>query len=172
MCQRGREPGEDRFGPLVHAQRVGLGRKHVAQPIDDQARQAVGLGVDQAIGVGRVGQAEQVVAKLDGLVELLLPGGVVRQFFAVENHADGDFAPRIVEAVAEHAVVGPIDGHEVARPGLFDAIEPLAIEKRMPGGRADEHGGDRRGRIGGQRALAEDVAAGRVARLAGFAGVF
>ena len=122
--------------------------------------------MDQAVGVGHVVQSQHVAAERHGFIELRLPGRVVGQFFSVEDHADGDLAPRIVEAVAQHAVVRPVNGHQIARPGLFHAIDPLAIEKRVPARRADKGRRDRRRRVRGEGTLAEDVADDGLAEVA------
>ncbi len=124
--------------------------------------------MDQAVGVGRDVQPKHVAAERHGVVELLLPGRVVGQFFSVEDHTDGDFAPRIIEAVAQHAVVRPIDGQQIARPGLFHALDPLAIEERVPTRRADKGGRDWGGRVRREGTLAEDVAGGGFARFSLF----
>ena len=53
------QPLQDGLRPQIHSQRIGFGREHVAQPIDHQPGQPVGLGMDQPIGVARLIEPQQ-----------------------------------------------------------------------------------------------------------------
>ena len=67
-----RQP-EDRPNALVNAQAEDLDRQHVVVPVDDQAGQAIALGVEHPVGVRLGVKAEHVTRKIHGTVDLLLP---------------------------------------------------------------------------------------------------
>ena len=70
---RSAEQVEDRADPLVDPQAEDLDREDVVEPVDDQAGEAVGLGVDDPVGVGRLVEPEEVAAEGDGPVDPAFP---------------------------------------------------------------------------------------------------
>ena len=146
-AQRG-QPVQNRPGPLIHAQRVDLRRERIGEAIDHQPRQAVRLGVDQPIGVADLVQPQQVAAEPDRLLQPFLPAGIIRQLGPLEQHADGQLAAGIIQAVAEQLLAGAVDRHQVAGPGAFHLVDPLAIDGRVSRPEADADGRDRHAQIG------------------------
>ena len=73
MPSRSATQGEDRADPLVHPQAEDLGRQDVVEAVDDQAREAVPLGVDDPVGVGHLVEAEHLAAQGDGPLDPPLP---------------------------------------------------------------------------------------------------
>ena len=59
------EDRQDRADPLIHPQAEDLDGEDVVEPVDDQAREAVPLGVDDPVGVGRRVEPERLAPQGD-----------------------------------------------------------------------------------------------------------
>ena len=107
--------------------------------------------MDQPIGVARLIEPQPVAAQADRFFEPLLPAGVVGQLGPLEDHSHGDLAARVVEAIAQQLLARPIDGHQVASPGVLDLVEPFSINEGVSHGKSDANHADGRCRIGRSR---------------------
>ena len=73
----------DQLALLVHAGREEFDDQGGGKAIDDEAGQAVALGVDQAIGIGDRVELEQVAAQADRGSDLALEEGLVDLFVGI-----------------------------------------------------------------------------------------
>ncbi len=93
--------------------------------VHDEARNAVGLGVEEAIGVAIYPQR---LAVSEGLPDPSSEPGLVHGLVAALSYAKRDLAPRVVEALPEEVSSSVEDEHHIARlsAGLGDvgAVDP------------------------------------------------
>ena len=105
----------------VHAHAMCLHHGHVAVHVDNQAGQAIALGVHQPkhVGVGRAGKA-QALAQGVGIAELGLPKGRAGQlgFGAEIEHPHGNGAAAREVAHAQQLAVDGLHPHGVAFVGF------------------------------------------------------
>ena len=107
-------PVEDRPDPLVDPQAEDLGREDVVEAVEDQAGEAVGLGVDDPVGVGRLVELEEVAAEGDGLVEPTFPEARTGGLDAGGEQPQVDLRSGVPEPEADRQAVAVDDADHVA----------------------------------------------------------
>ena len=115
----------------------------------------VSFGVEHAVGVGLVVQAEDLVAQVDRPVDLLVPELRPGRLGLARQQPKADLGPGVPEPKTQQLAVAVDHAHQVARVGHAGADRPdhhLAEDERMMPGRAD---GD-----GRQRGLGREAAIG------------
>ena len=117
----------------IHAGGEELQHDQRPEAIDDQAAQAVALGMDQAIGVGDGVEAEPVAAQSDGLAEAAGEEGVVDRLVRIAGqHAQGDARMAVVEAAADPLPVAVENVHDAAgRQARGRLLDHLLEDPRM-----------------------------------------
>ena len=78
-----------------------LDREDVVESIDDQARQAVPLGVDDAVSIGHLLQPEHLVTQGDGPIDPAFPEFLSRRVDTPGEEAQGDLRAAIPQAEAD-----------------------------------------------------------------------
>lgn len=92
--------------------------EHIIEAIDDEAAQGIAIRVDDAEGIGCLGELQVIEAEVDGsgdgCFEVLFGVG----FFAVEEDAEGDAGFGVIEAGSEGLSGFVIDVDEVSGSGV------------------------------------------------------
>ncbi len=122
-----REQPADRPETLVDAQAERLDREHVGEAIDDQAGQAVALGVNDAEGVGRRVEPEHVAPQADRLVEPGRPERRTGRLGLPAQEPHRDLRLDIPEPEAERDLVAVHNPHQVAAARRGPPIGPMTI---------------------------------------------
>ena len=144
-AQRIGHQGEDRADPLVHPQAEELGRQDVVEAVDDQAREAVSLGVEDPVRVGDPVEAEHLAAEGDRPLDPPLPEVRTRRMDALRQQPQADLRAAIPEAEPDRQVVAVDHAHEVAvgGPDAADrADHHLPIDERVVPRGANRHDGE------------------------------
>lgn len=122
----------DEAEPPEHGQAEQLDRDIVAEPIRDQARQAVALGVNQPVGIADPVQLQHVATKRDGADDPAPDEVVGRHLRLPGEDPQQDLRSTVVERPAEEFAVDVLDGDQVPIGGLaVDPVHHLLIEKRV-----------------------------------------
>jgi hypothetical protein len=112
------QDGDPAGQPAHDADRRDFDREDVAEAVDDQAGQKVGVGVDHAVGVGVGVELQDITAQGDRAAEGLLEPGVVGLARGRLEDAEGDRGAGVPEAVADEGALLVVSRDHVALAGV------------------------------------------------------
>ena len=133
------QDGLDDRPEAVHARGEELQHQQRSEAIDDQAAQAVALGMHQAIGVADGVETEPAAAQLDGALQAAAEEGLVDGFLGLAGqHAQGDARMAVIEAAADPVAVAIEDIHDAAgRQPCSRFLDHFLEDPRMAGAALD-----------------------------------
>ena len=120
------------------AQDVDLGYERVAEAVEDQAWEAIAFTMDDPVGIGDLGQVQDLFAQLEGFRK-----GCEEMSLWVFNRQPAEqpkreVGARIVETAADQPLVLVADVHDASRRnGLLGLADHLAEEPRMAAANAN-----------------------------------
>jgi hypothetical protein len=121
---------QDRLFLAFNAHRERLHHQKIAVFVDDEAGQAVGLGVDQAVGGGGWFQVEQL-AVVPGLLQTAVPKPLINWLIPLPTQqAHSNLGVGIVVAGGEETAVAVQNLHQIAR--LRIALHPANRPGKQP----------------------------------------
>ena len=99
--ENARAAAPDQVALAEHAGREIFDHERVGEAVDDEAREAVAFGMDQAVRVGRRVELQHVAAQRDGFADLAREESLVDRLVGIgRQHAQRDARMAVVEAAA------------------------------------------------------------------------